>query len=256
LIIAGLAGAGDDGLLEVNASDNNGVDAARELSEISASRPFNGKRRVIVLNEAHQLTSSAQNALKDPMEKNSAIWILTTDRPDKIEPAIKSRASAATFELKPLTTREISLLLKSLVPEDDLRARLTTFLTEKGVRSPREILGVLDQHLAGVPLEECVHGSEHEPLYRDVASAVLQGNWAKTAGLLKQIKTADYRGMISMVSAFLANALLDSDVGPRADALSTCLVGLGNSNFADGIAYAATKALLYKCAKALSGGNK
>src|ERR1700677_4144869 len=88
LIVAGLAGADGDGLHEINASSENGVDAARQLAETSASVPFMGKRRVIILNEFHSYTPPAQNALKDPMEKSPAMWILTTDRPDKIEPAI------------------------------------------------------------------------------------------------------------------------------------------------------------------------
>ena len=251
LIVAGLAGAEGDGLHEINASGENGVDSARELAEMSASIPFVGRRRVIILNEFHQFTGPAQEVLKDPMEKNPALWILTTDRPDKVSPAIRSRAAAATFELKLLNRGQISDLVHKAVPGLDCAQGIADFLDSKDVTSPREILGVLDLYLAGTPLEEAIHGSEHEPLYPEISAAVLSGNWTKTSALLKQVKTADYRALVSVVSAKLSWALLDSDFGPRADALATCLVGLGVNQFADGVAYASLKGLLYKACKAL-----
>jgi DNA polymerase III gamma/tau subunit len=254
LIVAQLAGAEGDGLHEINASTDNGVDFARSLAEISSSRPFSGRRRVIILNEFHQVTIAAQNALKDPMEKNPALWILTTDKPEKVEPAIKSRAAAATFELKPLSDADrAKLVVKALAGNVSAEegSNVLKFLHDKQVNAPREILGVLDQYLSGVPLEEAIHGSEHEPLYPEVAKAVLSGNWTKTASLLKQIKTADYRAMVAVVSAKLRWALLDSEPGPRADGLAACLVGVGNASFADGTAYASLTGLLFKCTKVM-----
>jgi energy-coupling factor transporter ATP-binding protein EcfA2 len=251
LIVAQLAGAEGDGLLEINASDANGVDAARELAETSGSRPFSGRRRVIILNEFHQYTGPAQNVLKDPMEKSDTIWILTTDKPERVEPAIKSRAAAATFELKPLNDSELCALLTKIDPKL-LKDSVGKFLWEHGVRAPREILGAVDQYLSGVPLEDCIHGSEHEPLYKDVAGAVLRGDWAKASGLLGQIKTADSRGLIAITSAFLRGELLKNPIGAKADALATCLVGLDSTGFADGVAYGAVTGLLYKTAKSIN----
>jgi replication-associated recombination protein RarA len=258
LIIAKMCGAEQDGLIEINASDSNGVDAARTLSEISASRPFCGQRRVIILNEAHQLTPQAQNALKDPMEKNETIWILTTDRPEKIEPAIKSRAAAATFEIKPLSQENVRQLLQKANPGTENvneNLRISDFLFEHEVRSPREILGVLDQYLAVVPLEDAIHGSEHEPLYAEVARSVLSGNWGKTSEFLSKIKTADSRALTSVLSSFLRSALVRSPLGSRGDALASCLVGLDNSGYQDGTAYGNVTGLLYKCCKVLSRGE-
>lgn len=254
-IVARMAGADDSCLHEINASGENGVDAARELGDLSASQPFTGKRRVIILNEFHQFTGPAQEALKDPMEKNPAIWILTTDKIEKVQPAIRSRASAATFELKPLNRGQVAEVVRRAIPDIDCEMGLADFLWGKGITSPREILGVLDQHLSGVPLEECVHGSEHEPLYRDVAGAVLSGNWTRASAALAQIKTADARGMIGITSAFFRNELVKCPIGPRAAALSACLVGMDQTGFADGVAYGAVTGLLYKCCAALAGAK-
>lgn len=250
LIIAKMAGAEGDGLHEINASSENGVDAARSWAEMSASAPFTCKRRVIILNEFHQVTVPAQNALKDPMEKNPTIWILTTDRPDKVEGAIKSRAAAATFELKNLSKFEIERLVTQSGVQVDIGV-VSQYLLTHGVSSPREILGILDQVTAGVPLEQAVHGSEHEPLYKDVCGSVLRGDWVKASGFLSQIKTADSRGLTSVLSAFLRSEILKNPIGLRADALSACLVGVDQTGFQDGTAYGAVVGLLYKTCKAL-----
>lgn len=245
---------------QVNGSDKNGVDDARGLAEDSASAPFIGRKRVFIIDEAHRLTPAAMDALLIPMESSPyVIWILCSTEPAKLSAAIRSRCSAATFEMKPLNKAEIAVVVANAATgqlNDEAGQLVVDYLFKNGVTSPREILGVVDQILSGVPLEQCIHGAEHEPLYKDVAAAVFRGDWAKTAGLLEQIKTADYRGMIAMVSAYLASGLLKEPIGLRGDAIATCLVGLGSSNFADGVAYAAAKALFYKCCKIISGGNK
>jgi DNA polymerase III gamma/tau subunit len=248
--------ARDGRVIQNNGSAENKVEDARDMINLSASRTFTGRRKVIISNEFHMWTDSAQQAVKDTMEKSDAVWILTTDNPEKISPAIKSRASAATFELKPLNRDQIADLVHRAQPTLECTQGIADFLDSKDIKSPREILGVLEQYLAGVPLEEAVHGAEHEPLYADVARAVLRGDWAKVTGFLGKIKTGDSRAMTSVVAAFLGSALLQENIGPRADALATCLAGLSNNQFVDGIAYAATKAYLYKTCKAISGANR
>ena len=248
--------AGEDGdIHQINGSVQNKVEDARELTEIAQSCPFNGRRRVFIINEFQKWTDSAQEAVKDAMEKTPAVWILTTDQQEKISDAILSRAKPATFKLNPLGKEEIWHLINKATSNIDPTAT-TMDLLKHGIQAPREILGVLDQMLAGVPFEQAIHGSEHEPLYPEIATAVLAGNWTKTAELLKQIKTADYRAMVAVVSAKMSWALLDEGFGPRADSIATCLVGLGVNQFADGVAYSSLKALLYKCTRTLTKETK
>ena len=244
---------------QINAGTVGKVDDMRALAEEAKSVPFAGRYRVFILEEAQRVTDSAADALLVPMETClSTVWILTSSEPAKLPAALRSRCAAATFDLKPLTEQQMTELAEKALlaynPEGTWDSdRAAAWLYGKNIRQPREILGVLDQWFSGVPLEEAIHGSEHEPLYPEIATAVLSGNWTKTAGLLKKVPTADYRAMVAVVSAKLSWALLDSDFGPRADALATCLVGLGNSGFADGVAYSCLKVLLYKASKALSG---
>lgn len=240
---------------QINAGVVGKVDDMRALTEEAKSVPFVGRYRVFILEEAQRVTDAAADALLVPMETClSTVWILTSSEPAKLPAAIRSRCAAATFDLKPLSLPQINELVRRVLTPLALsgaQEEVVKFLLSRQVSLPREILGVLDQYLAGVPLEEAIHGSEHEPLYPEIATAVLSGNWTKTSALLKKVPTGDYRAMVAVVSAKLSWALLDSDFGPRADALATCLVGLGNSGFADGVAYSSLKGLLYKACRAL-----
>ena len=242
---------------QINAGSVGKVDDMRDLAEQSISRPLIGRYRVFILEEAHRATDAAQDAILVPMETNTTtVWILTSSEPSKLLPAVRSRCSAATFDIKPLTKLQmVELTERALVvanPRGDWESdKAAEWLYEKDVRQPREILGVLDLWFSGVPLEECLQSKIHEPLYRDVSSAVLSGNWTKASGLLAQIKTADSRGLVAITSAFLRQELLKNGVGARADALATCLVGLDSTGFADGVAYGAVTGLLYKTCKAI-----
>ena len=248
--------AGEDGdIHQINGSVQNKVEDARELSEIAQSCPFNGRPRVFIVNEFHRWTIPAQDAVKDTMEKCPAVWLITTDEPDKISPAILSRAKPATFQLRPLDNSNALLLVQKVLTET-ADVRVAKFLCDKDIRSPREILGVVDQFLAGVPLEQAVHGSEHEPLYKDICGAVLNGNWSKASGFLAQIKTADSRGLISVLSAFFRNELVKLPYGPRARAIAQCLKGMDSLGYADGAAYGAATGLLYLCCETLTKETK
>jgi replication-associated recombination protein RarA len=244
---------------EINAGTVGKVDDARLLAEDSRSRPFTGqgRYRVFCLEEAHRMTDAAQDALLVPMEKNEyCVWILTSSEPKDLLPAIRSRCSAATFDLKPLNESQmISLAEKALVefnPKGDWNSdEAAKWLYERDVRQPREILGVLDLWFSGVPLEEASQKAATEPLYRDICGAVLRGDWTKTSNLLSQVKTADSRGLASILSAFLRSEILKNTIGPKADAIAACLVGLDQTGFADGTAYGGTVGLLYKVCKTL-----
>ena len=48
---------------EINASDKNGVDDIRDLITNIKYRPLTSKAKIIIMDEAHQLTTAAQNAL-------------------------------------------------------------------------------------------------------------------------------------------------------------------------------------------------
>ena len=83
-----------------------------------------GMTRVILLDEADQLTNAAQMALKGVMEKGSCIFILTTNNKEKIDKAIQSRCSI--FPFPPLDDAYAVGFLTQLAKRENLDVSLTS----------------------------------------------------------------------------------------------------------------------------------
>ena len=88
--------------LYINASDENGIDTIRsKVTTFAKTRSFDGKVKVVVLDEADALSTEAQRMLRGVMEEYSETtrFILTANYGYAIIEPIKSRSK--TFEIKP-----------------------------------------------------------------------------------------------------------------------------------------------------------
>src|SRR5262249_4898504 len=68
------------------------IEQVRDLVDRSAYRPFEGVRRVVMIDEADALVGAAQNALLKTLEEPppSSVFILITARPDALLPTVRS----------------------------------------------------------------------------------------------------------------------------------------------------------------------
>jgi DNA polymerase-3 subunit delta' len=99
------------------------VDQVRELIDATAYRPFEGRRRVVIIDEADALVVPAQHALLKTLEEPppSSIFLLVTSRPDALLPTVQSRCPRLRFQA--LSTDEVtSVLVSEGRPERDARA--------------------------------------------------------------------------------------------------------------------------------------
>src|SRR5688572_24628896 len=87
------------------------VDQARAAIERSAYRPFEGRRRVVIVDDADAMEASAQNALLKTLEEPPAAstFGLVTSRPDLLLPTVRSRCQRVRFG--PLSPGDIAQVL-------------------------------------------------------------------------------------------------------------------------------------------------
>src|SRR5437868_4054634 len=80
-------------LVEPGDSGSIKIDRVREIVESAGYRPFEGRRRVVIIDEADALVAGAQNALLKTLEEPppSSVFILVTSRPDALLPTVRSR---------------------------------------------------------------------------------------------------------------------------------------------------------------------
>ncbi len=75
------------------------IDQVRDAIERAAYRPFEGRRRVVIVDEADAMVIEAQNALLKTLEEPpaSSMFILVTSRPDLLLPTVLSRCQRLRF---------------------------------------------------------------------------------------------------------------------------------------------------------------
>lgn len=136
-------------LLELNASDERGIDVIRDkIKDYASTLPYGDVSfKIIFLDEADSLTKDAQNALRRTMEKHSSTcrFILSCNYPSKIIEPIQSRC--ALFKLSPLTEEDIRTRLEHVAEEEDLEItedgyETLTYVSEGDMRKAINLLQV------------------------------------------------------------------------------------------------------------------
>lgn len=137
-------------LIEIDAASNRGIDAIRELRERLNYAPTDLKRKVYILDEAHQITKDAWNALLKSLEEppDFVVFMFASTHPQDFPPAILSRLQR--FDVRRLTTDEIEGKLARILEGDGrlvdpAAIRLIARLAAGGMRDAESML---DQLLA------------------------------------------------------------------------------------------------------------
>ena len=135
-------------LVEIDAASNRGIDAIRELRERINYAPTDLKRKVYILDEAHQITKDAWNALLKSLEEppDFVVFMFASTHPQDFPPAILSRLQR--FDVRRLTTDEIAGKLRRILEGDGRVAdegaiRLIARLAAGGMRDAESMLDQL-----------------------------------------------------------------------------------------------------------------
>jgi DNA polymerase-3 subunit delta' len=99
------------------------IETVRDAIDRSAYRPFEGRRRVVIIDEADALVPQAQNALLKTLEEppSASFFILVTSKPDALLATVRSRCPQLRF--RRLEPGEVAAaLIKSGRPEHEARA--------------------------------------------------------------------------------------------------------------------------------------
>ena len=99
------------------------VEQVREIVDRAAYRPFEGRRRVVIVDEADALVAPAQNALLKTLEEPppSSVFFLITPRPDALLATVQSRCPRLRF--RPLDAHDVAAALVAGGAHTDAEAR-------------------------------------------------------------------------------------------------------------------------------------
>jgi DNA polymerase-3 subunit gamma/tau len=133
-------------LIEIDAASNRGIDEVRELRNGVRVVPSEGKYKVYVIDECHQLTREAFNALLKTLEEPPphAIFILATTELDKVPSTIVSRTQR--YDFRRPNASQIAFRLSLIAQKEKVKlheeaARLLALAAEGSLRDGESILG-------------------------------------------------------------------------------------------------------------------
>jgi DNA polymerase-3 subunit gamma/tau len=137
-------------VIEIDAATNRGIDEIRELREAARYKPARDRFKIYILDEAHQITDAAFNALLKTLEEppDHIVFMLATTQPEDIPQTIRSRCQH--FSFRAVKFDAIVAQLRDLVGRENIEADddALALLAEAGDGSMRDALSILDQAIA------------------------------------------------------------------------------------------------------------
>ena len=137
-------------VIEIDAATNRGIDEIRELRDAARYRPARDRYKIYILDEAHQITDAAFNALLKTLEEPPPhiVFMMATTQPEDIPQTIRSRCQHFSFPA--VRFDDIVQQLRDLAAREKINAEddALVALAEAGDGSMRDALSIMDQAIA------------------------------------------------------------------------------------------------------------
>ncbi len=166
-------------MVEIDAATNRGIDEIRELRDAARYAPARDRYKIYLLDEAHQITDAAFNALLKTLEEppEHVVFMMATTQPEDIPQTIRSRCQHFSFHA--VKFDEIVTELARIASQEGILADAQTLalLAEAGDGSMRDALSIMDQAIASAPMVEGkakLDGNEIRELMGTVPDAVFE----------------------------------------------------------------------------------
>ncbi len=223
-------------VIEIDAATNRGIDEIRELRDAARYAPSRDKYKIYILDEAHQITDAAFNALLKTLEEPPAhiVFMMATTQPEDIPQTIRSRCQHFSFHAVKLD--DIVGQLRSIATAEEIVTDDATLalLAEAGDGSMRDALSIMDQAIASAPLVDGhpalevtqvreLMGSVSNVVYEQVLEAVHANNSADVLAVVGRLLDAG-NGAPQLARQFvryLRNCVVAKITGLAADAEAT-----------------------------------
>ncbi|MDQ2926211.1 MAG: DNA polymerase III subunit gamma/tau, partial [Acidobacteriota bacterium] len=190
-------------VIEIDAATNRGIDEIRELRDAARYRPARDKYKIYVLDEAHQITDAAFNALLKTLEEppDHIVFMMATTQPEDIPQTIRSRCQHFSFHAVKLDdiVGQLQLISKAEnIVADDATLSL---LAEAGDGSMRDALSIMDQAIASAPTIDArptlsadevreLMGTVSNVIYEEILEAVSENNSADVLAIVNRLLDA------------------------------------------------------------------
>ena len=151
-------------ILEINASNENGIDIIRDrITNFVSTMPF-GEFKYVLLDEADYITPNGQAALRGMMEMyhTTARFILTCNYPQRIIPALHSRSQG--FHIEKLDINEFTARIATICSDEGVEMNIETLDTYVQATYPdlRKAINLTQQNVVAGVLQKPQDGDQSQ----------------------------------------------------------------------------------------------
>jgi len=183
-------------LIEIDAASNRGIDEMRDLREKVRFAPSMGQYKVYVIDEAHQLTNEAFNALLKTLEEPPAhvIFVLATTEAQRIPATIVSRTQR--FDLRRIPHQKMVQQLAAIAKNENWQVEPAALeaISRHAQGSLRDAESILDQ---------VATFAEGKVRVADVDELLGATDWEETGKLFDAIADNDAAKAVGLVRALV-----------------------------------------------------
>lgn len=219
-------------VVEINVGQSGGKDAVDNIVKDLASSPFNAQYKVLIFDEAHALSTAAQNLLLKKMENgfSHVFLIFCTDKPEKLLAPFISRCYVMHFDR---------------ISYDLIKELLINVSDYEGMERNDEVLSYISKECRGVPRDALVwlkmvndEGSwtieaakkvvgiiidEEDPQVIELSKALMFGSWKNSLKLYDKLKKIPPESLRIAISGWFVGCLKRCKTVPEARKFSKIL---------------------------------
>ena len=249
---------------EFNSANTRGIDTIRDINSSVKTAPMNSDKKMYLLDECHQITGAAMEALLKMLEDppKHVIFALCTSEPEKIKTNTLKAVRRRCHEAHVLALRRgqiINLLKDVLEGEEvvDFPEAITTKIATSCWGSPGQALSLLDSVIDMGDIEQMEEAIENlvvseksvTELCRILIDIRLTGSskWEQIRKLLPKV-TGDPESIRYAICTYLQKVIVDKPMSPGLLSIA--------SLFTDSFMYTGRLGLVLACALAWSASQE
>lgn len=205
-----------NGIIEIDAASNNGVDNVREIRENVKFKPIGAKYKIYIIDEVHMLSIGAFNALLKTLEEPPAhaIFILATTDPQKIPATILSRVQR--FDFKRMTVEQTIDRLNYIIQQEQKlitpeAVEYIAKLAQGGMRAAISILDTILSYGDNINIDDVMNllGASSHDDYLKLASFIAQRDFGSMIELIEDlhIRGKDLKLFILGFAEFIVDSM-------------------------------------------------
>ncbi len=236
-------------LIEIDAASHRGIDEIRELKEGVKYAPSGSRKKVYIIDESHQLTKEAANALLKILEEapSHAMFILATTEAHKMISTIISRCQR--FDFRKLTVTELVERLQMISKKEGLKIEkealeLIALNSEGAARDAEGLLGQIasffpsnEKPIKAGEIEELL-GLVDVGLTSRMADLIISKDVKGAFGLLNELgeRGKDFQEFAKMMTNYLRKAMIVKIMGEetkerKSPIMNSILAGMTDEDF-------------------------